>query len=320
MDLLGLLLLATLSGIPRVQDTAASASTDAWEETWRALEAMSRSAPGSAARRQAAAELESFRARRDRSARRRHDRAEAFRSRVLGAQLALLAESPFRPVSDPRVPIAWLPGEAWIAAQVAGPGPTRVAAIQTALAETRTAELTECIRLAFTTATDDARALHLDESEQVARALHERVETVAAGELPAEHRSGTKAAVLLALVSRLKGEHSEALAVLEPRLRSTSDPADRQELLVEIGRASTAAGQNASAGRALGEALAIGSPDAGWLLGRSALCEAVVPRARALFRTLISNSEARAVPPPALRGYGLSLLSSAGSTLPSTRN
>jgi len=239
---------------------------------------------------------------------------------VLGAQLARIAQTPYRPVSDPRIPIAWLPGEAWLAAQVLGPGPTRVAAIQTALVETRSAELTECIRLAFSAATDDARALHLDESEQVARALHDRIGTDPASELPPEHRSGAKAALLLARVSRLRGEHSEALAVLEPRLGSAPDPADRRELLVEIGRASLAAGQDASAARALGEALALGSPDAGWLLGRSALCEAVVPRARALFRTLISNADVSTAPTPALRGYGLSLLSGAGSTIPSTRN
>lgn len=320
MDLLGSLLLATLAGFPRVQDTAQVAGSDAWAETWRTLDVLERSAPGSAVRRQSAAELESFQARRERSARKRHDRVEAFRSRVLEAQLARLAQRPFRPVSDPRVPIVWLPGEAWIAAQVAGPGPTRVAAIETALGETLPGDLAERIRFAFRTAAEDARALRLAESQQIARALHDRVQAAMASELPDEHRSVTQSAVLLALVSRLKGEHADALAVLEPRLASTQGPADRRELLVEIGRTQWAAGQDASATRALGEAIALGSSDAGWLLGRNALSEAAISRARALFRTLISNSEEGTAPTPALRGYGLSLLSGAGSTFPSTRN
>lgn len=320
MDLLASLFLAALAGLNEVQDTAASTGSDAWVETWRALEALGRSAPGSVARRQSAAELESFRARRERAARKRHDRVEAFRSRVLEAQLARLAQTPFRPVSDPRVPIAWLPGEAWIAAQVAGPGPTRVAAIETALAESHPQHLAERVRFAFATAADDARALRLAESQQVARVLLERIQSATAGELPAEHRSGVHAALLLALVSRLMGEHEEALVLLERRLESTPNPVDRRELLVEIARNRLAVGQDASASRALGEALALGSPDAGWLLGRSALSEGAVPRARAVFRALISNSEEGPTPTPALSGYGLALLSGAGASVLSTRN
>ncbi|MFN0007542.1 MAG: hypothetical protein ACKVXR_06495 [Planctomycetota bacterium] len=320
MDLLGSLLLAVLAGFPGVQDAATSPGSDVWVETWRALDGLARSAPGSAARRQTAAELGSFQARRERAARKRHDRVETFRSRVLEAQLARLAQAPFRPVPDPRVPVDWLPGEAWIAAQVAGPGPTRVAAIERALTEARAAELAECLRFATGIAADDARALRLTESKQVARALQRRIQAATASELEPGHRARTEAAVLFGLVSRLAGEQAQALEVLQQRLESTRDPAARGELLVEIGRVRLAAGEDPAARRALGEALALGSPDAGWILGRSALSEGAVPRARALFRTLISNPEAGAIPSPALRGYGLSLLSSADVRVLPSRN
>lgn len=313
MDFLASLLLATLAGLPSRQDAAAAAGSDAWVEAWQALDALARSAPDSAAGRQTAAELESFRARRERAARKSHDRVEAFRSRVLEAQLSRLARTPFRPVADPRVPIAWLPGEAWIAAEVAAPGPTRVAAIEAALAEALPEDLADRVRFAFATAAEDVRALRLAESRQVAWALYERMRIAEASDLPAEHAGGTRVALLLALVSRRMDEHAEALAILERSLGSAPEVGDRRDLLVELGRNRIAAGEDAAAKRALGEALALGAPDAGWLLGRSALSEGVVPRARALFRTLISSTEAGPTPTPALRGYGISLLAGAGA-------
>lgn len=320
MDLLGLLVLTTLTGFQPVQDTSDFPGSDVWMEAWRELDTLARSAPGSVDRRRIAAGLDSFQARHERSARKRHDRPEAFRSRVLGAQLARLADAPFRPVSDPGVPIAWLPGEGWIAAQVAGPGPTRVAAIEAALADALPRELGERVQFAFALATADARDLRLAESHQVARALHARVQAASKGDLPAEHRSGAKATGLLAFVSRMRGEHAEAMTILEHQLESTPDPIDRRHLLVEVGRTRLAAGQDASARRDLGEALALGSSDAGWLLGRSALSEEAIFRARALFRSLVSSPEEGLTPTSGLRGYGLSLLTGAESTVLSTRN
>jgi len=320
LALLGFLLAAAMAGASPLQDTPDFPGSDGWKETWREFDTLSRSAPASAERRRLAAELGAFQARHERSARKRHDRPEAFRSRVLGAHLARLANTPFRPVADPGVPIAWLPGEAWLAARVAGPGPTRVAAIESALADAGSDRLGERVEFAFDLAESEARDLHWDEAHAVARALDACVEDAPAAELPAAHRSGAKAARLLAFVARMRGDHPEALTILERRLASTTAAFDRAQLLAEVGRVHLAAGDDASARRDLGEALALGSPAAGWLLGRSALSEGALARSRALFRSLVSDPEEGTPPSPALRGYGLSLLADAGQAPAAPRN
>lgn len=320
MDLLGLLLFATLAGSAPVQDSVGFPGSDAWRETWRELDALSRSAPGSVERRRIHSELTAFQARHERAARKRHDRPEVFRARVLEAHLARLADTPFRPVADPGVPIAWLPGEGWIAAQVAAPGPTRVAAIETALLEATPVEVGARVAFAMDLAAADARDLRLDEARTIAEAACDRLRSAAPDELPSALRGGARAVILLARVARLKGEYGEAVAFLQPVLEVTTDPVDRYLLLVEAGCARLAAREDGRAQRDLAEALALGSSEACWLLGRAALSEGAIPRSRALFRSLISSPDKGRTPTPAWRGYGLSLLADAGSDALSTRN
>ena len=320
MDLLGLLLIASMAGSSPAQDSADFPGADAWKETWRELDALASAPPGSSERRRIAVELEAFQARHERSARKRQNRPEAFRSRVLAAQLARVGNAPFQAVADPGVPIAWLPGEAWIVAEVVGPGPTRVSAIEGALAEAMPKELGERATFAFATAAADARDLHWDQAYDVARALDARIQSASRGDLPAEPRIVAKTAGLLAFVSRMRGDHDRALAILQTRLESATEADERAALLVEMGRARLASGQVSLAARDLGEALALGSMDAAWILGRSALSEQARGRACALFRSLVSGTEGEPPPRPALRGYGLSLLPDAPPTEPSTRN
>ena len=142
MDLLGLLLLATLAGSPPVQDSVGFPGSDAWRETWRELDALSRSAPGSVERRRIHSELTAFQARHERAARKRHDRPEVFR-------------------------------------QVAAPGPTRVAAIETALAEATPAEVGARVSFAMDLAAADARDLRVDEARAIAETAYDRLRTAA---------------------------------------------------------------------------------------------------------------------------------------------
>ena len=320
MDLVGLLLVAATSVSSPIQETTGFPGSEVWREAWRDLADLSRTAPNSAERRRIAAELAAFQARHERGARKRHDRPEAFRSRVLGAHLAKLDDTPFRPVPEPGVPIAWLPGEAWLAARVCEPGVTRVAAIESALAEAGPAELGERVEFAFDLAAGEARDLHWDDAREIARALESCVARAPAEHIPDAHRSGAKSAGLLAFVARMRGDHGEARTILERRLASTTAPEERAGLLVESSLVDLADGREASARGSLGEALALGSPDAGLLLARSALSEGAVPRSRALFRSLVSDPEGGTPPTPALRGYGLSLLADAGEAPATPRN
>jgi hypothetical protein len=317
LDLLVALALAIPAGLFPAQDMPELPGPNAWRETWKELDALARSATGSAEHRRIAADLEAFQARRERAARKRHDRAEAFRSRVLAGHLARTAGAPFRPVADPGVPIAWLPGEAWLAAQVAAPGPTRADALEAAIADAAPAELAARLRLGCSFVADDARELHLDWAEAMARAVHAGARSPAAGALPAEARFGPRTAGLVALVARLRGDPGAAISVLEAELSGSREARDRRTLLVELARARLGAGTDAAARRDLGEALTLGSSDAAGLLGRFALSEGAVERARALFRSLL---EAPARPASALRGHGLSLLTDAAPSLPAGRN
>jgi tetratricopeptide (TPR) repeat protein len=316
LDLLAFLLVAALAGPSLVQDTADFPSSDAWKETWRELDTLSSTAPGSANRRRMLVELDAFQARHERSARKRQDRPEAFRARVLAAQLARVKGTPFQPVPEPGVSIAWLPGEGWIAAQVTAPGATRLAAIGIALSEAKPSELGERLNLAFEWAEADARELQWDDSYAVAILVHETIRSTPAANLPPEYQSGAKAVGLLARVLRMRGEYAEARKILEQGLESTLEPGERMALLAESGRDHLAAGEESLAARDLGEALALGSPDASGLLARSALSEHASARARALYRSLASSPARESSTAAALRGYGLSLLLEA----PSTRN
>jgi hypothetical protein len=305
------------TGWPAAQSSFEPAGSSDWRQAWRDLTNLERTAPASVERRRLSADLEAFQASRDRSARKRKDRAEIFRARLLRVHLARVAEAPFRPVPDPDVAITWLPGEAWLAAQVLAPGATRVNAVEAALAEVPTGGGEACIRLAFEIAGDDARELHLDRAESLARSLRARLLAAASEDLPAGYRGGAQSVVLLARISRLRGDEAEARSLLETHLASKPEPLDRSRILTELALVRIAEGRDVEAQRDLGEAFVLGSRDAGWLLARTALSQGVFPRARALCRALIEEDS---TPAPALRAYGISLLSDAAPTDPSAGN
>jgi tetratricopeptide (TPR) repeat protein len=296
VELLGVLLLCAFPALPAVQDPAGVANPATWRETWGDLARLAESAPGSTAFQRIWRELDALEARRERSARKSHDRAEVFRARVLRAHLSRLSGTPFRPVGEPGGEMAFLPGEGWIAAQVAGPGPTRVRAMDEALSQASAENLRVRLERGQEVSEEDARGLHLDWALDEARLIH-------------EYAPDGRTASLLARVLGLRGEHGEAAKVLEHQVAATRESAERAGLLAELGKARIAAGADAAALRELGAALALGSQDAGYSLATRALSRGEIARARALFRALLEEEPSAA---PAQRGYGLALLGGAG--------
>ena len=169
------------AGIP--QDRSSDALAQAWKDTWADLERFSRSPPGSPEH--------------ERSARKSREREESFRARLLRAHLARLAGVDARPVPEPGTEIAFLPGEAWLAAQVLGPGPTRVTALRLSLGESDPASLPERLDRTEEVAEEDARLLNLDWALDEARMLHRRTPTA-------------RSANLLGSLLRLRGEYELA--------------------------------------------------------------------------------------------------------------
>jgi hypothetical protein len=262
----------------------------AWKATWKDLARLSESAPGSPERDRLWRALDGLQIDRERAARKAHDRTEVVRARVLRFHLSRLVGAAPRPLAEPGSNIEFMAGEAWLALQALGPGPTRARATRAALAETP-ADRARSDR-ARQVAEEDARDLHLDWAVDEARSLR-------------EHARNPRSAILLARVLRLRGEHDAAAQVVDEALATATLRADRADLLCERSSVHAAAGADALAISDLGAALASGSIEAGVRLAARALSDGEPSRARALFRSSLDASANR---PAACRGGGLALL------------
>ena len=72
-----------------------------WPAVWRELEELARRKPGTPEFRELAGGLAAVSLERAENARKQKDKPELFRARVLGAQIAVLAGSPWKPVPEP---------------------------------------------------------------------------------------------------------------------------------------------------------------------------------------------------------------------------
>ena len=284
-----LALLAASLVAPPVQDATTPALLEAWKDTWTDLARFAQSRPGSPEHDRLWQDLDGFQVRHESSAKKRRDRVEQFRARLLRAHLSRLSGIAVRPLGEPGTAIQFLPGEAWLTLEVAGPGPTRVQALRGALAEASGDGARARVDRGLAVTDEDARELHLDWALSEARALYEKSPEV-------------RTLRALARVYRLQGNDAAALALLEAGLASAVDPAERAALLDE--RADLRGPRGLAD---LGAALALGSTDAALHLAMRALSEREFGRARALFRSLLDADPA---PAPSLRGYGIALLSS----------
>ncbi len=305
MGLLALLaLLAPPVLVALAQDTTTPALLEAWKDTWTDLARFEQARPGSPEHDRLWQDLDGFQVRHESSAKKRRDRVEVFRARLLRAHLSRLSGIAVRPLGEPGTTIQFLPGEAWLALQVAGPGPTRVEALRDALAEATGDDLRARVERGLAVADEDARGLHLDWAQAEARAVHLRAPDV-------------RTIQALARVLRLSGEDAAASALLDQGLARAIDASERAALLTERADLRAATGASAACLADLGAALALGAGDAAMRLALRALSEGATGRARALFRSLLDAQGGSA---PALRGYGIALLSSAGPPQGGSRN
>lgn len=112
-------------------------------------------------------------------------------------------------------------------------------------------------------------------------------------------------AMSLSLIHTRCGDPSRGADVLRKAIVKAPDSATKRDLVAALGLALVVSGEREPGMAAFGSAFCRGSDNAGVVLGRLALREGKLERARSIFRTLL-----RSTPPPAwaLRGWGLSLL------------
>jgi Flp pilus assembly protein TadD len=112
-------------------------------------------------------------------------------------------------------------------------------------------------------------------------------------------------AVTLGIVSTRTGRHAQATQTLRNAISMAPDYRTQGELRGDLAIALIGAGKEKRALEALGSSYARGSVNAGLVLGRIALREGQMPKARAIFRTLLDVQPAQAW---AHRGWGLAML------------
>jgi hypothetical protein len=284
-----LALLAASLVAPPVQDATTPALLEAWKDTWTDLARFAQSRPGSPEHDRLWQDLDGFQVRHESSAKKRRDRVEQFRARLLRAHLSRLSGIAVRPLGEPGTSIQFLPGEAWLTLEVAGPGPTRVQALRGALAEASGDGARARVDRGLAVTDEDARELHLDLGAlRGARPVRE----VAGGADAARARARVPAAG-----QRRRRARAPRRGARERRRPGRARRAARRE------------GRPARTARPRRPRIRAGSR----LHGRrvaprdAALSEREFGRARALFRSLLDADPA---PAPSLRGYGIALLSS----------
>ena len=286
------LLIACAAALAGLQGPAARPAPEPWGQAWRDLARLEESVPGSPQFERIRRDLDGLQDREERSAKKSRDAAAGYRAQILRAQVARLRGASFKPVGEPASAVALFSGEAWLALQVAAPGPTRVRALAAALAESAKADLPPRVERGIEAAEEDARNLKLDWAAAEARALHASA-------------PDRRTARLLARVLRLRGETDDAAALLERTVADSTDAADRAALRDDLGEVRLAAGDEDAALREFGAALALGSGRAAEHLAARALSDGRIARARALYRSLEDEAYRRH---GAARGYGLALL------------
>jgi tetratricopeptide (TPR) repeat protein len=292
VDLLSGTVAFLLAAIGAAQSSAPPPPPAPWAQAWTDLARLEESVPGSPEFERIRRDLAGLQDREDRGARKSRDVPNGYRAQILRAHLARLRGAPFKPVADPGSELPLYAGEAWIALQVAGPGPLRVRAVSGSLDEARKSDLPPRVERGLEATEEDARNLKLDWAIAEARALHDR---------SADRRT----ARLLARVLRLRGESEAAADLLQQTLRVAVDPADRAALRDDLGEVRLAAGDEVAAVREFGAALALGSGRAAEHLASRALSEGRIDRARALYRSLLDGAYRKS---GASRAYGLALL------------
>jgi len=290
LDLLSAAALLAALATTRTQGEVRRPS-EPWPQAWADLARLEESVPGSPQFEAIRRDLANLSEGTERAAKKSRDAGATYRTQLLRAHLARLRGAPFKPVGDPGPAVALASGEAWIALQVAGPGPMRVRALAAALAEAPKADLPTRVERGLEAAEEDARNLKLEWAVAEARALQERA---------ADRRT----ARLLARVLRLRGETAAAAELLETAI-AAADPGDRAALHDDLGEVRLAAGEESEAVREFGSALAMGSARAAEHLALRALSAGKIERARALFRSLQDGAYRRN---GASRAYGLALL------------
>lgn len=171
-------------------------------------------------------------------------------------------------------------------------GPERARAVAEAVRTAPQAELGEALQLGFDDFLAAAGRYDGEVALELAEALHARADA-------------PWSAMSLSLIHTRCGDPNRGVDVLRKALVTAPDPATERDLVAALGLALSVAGRREPGLAAFGSAFCRGSDNAGVVLGRLALREGRLERARAIFRTLL-----RSTPPPAwaLRGWGLSLL------------
>ena len=267
-----------------------------WTRAWSDFAELERATPGSPAYRQLFDDLSSFQSSRERRARKTHDRASAFRARVLRTYLERMRNLPPRAVAEPGIELEFLPGEAWRAAQVLVPGRLRLRAMVEALAEVDAPDADLRRTWVRTTLREDLNAVRIDGLAPVARVLHERAPSLENTEL-------------LCDVLVFTGDEREAAELLEREIGRPAAERDARVRAFLCGRTHLALNERHAAERWLGAALTAGSDRAAILLGRIALSDDARERALRIFGSVLGNTADPALDAWARRGWGFALLS-----------
>jgi hypothetical protein len=233
-----------------------------WRGAWDDLERLQTLGPQGEPARRLEAELSALASSREREARKRHDQAEAFRARVLAAQLARYRGAAPRPIAAPAIALEYGPREARLAAEVLAPGPARARAALEALGDPADPRGTARAELALAVAREEYEARRLE----------------GAGALAAALASESEAFLLWMRCESLAGRSADARAKAAER-ESRAAPMEAAELALLQAELALAREEPGAARRALGRALALGSDRALLELAWRDLEEG--PRARA---------------------------------------
>ncbi len=231
--------------------------------------------PGTAPAERLEVELRTLSAAREREARKVHDRAEAFRARVLMAQLERWRGNQPRALAAPGTQIDYAPREARLAAEVLAPCEDRAAAALAALKDAADERGVDRRALALRVAQEELRACRL----QGAQAL---------GEALAETRNDLPAVLLVVRCESLSGHAARAEQRLTAQRQSA---AGAEAIALDLLEAELALAREepGAARRALGRAWAAGSPAAALGLAARDLEEGQCARAARLPAGLLTD-------------------------------
>jgi hypothetical protein len=217
-----------------------------WRGAWDDLERLQTLVQGSEPARRLEAELSALASTREREARKVHDQAEAFRARVLAAQIARCRGASPPPLAAPGSAPEYGPREARFAAEVLAPGPLRAKAALAALGDRADPRGRSVRELALAVAREEYEARRLDGASALAAAL--------AGD-PAD----VAAALLSIRCASLAGRTEDARRQAAERGAAALAASPAIEYALLEAELALAREEPGAARRALGRALALGS-------------------------------------------------------------